>query len=270
MARLVSYKKKDENRYTHFDNDDSQENFSSSSNANNLRFNLLKKPKTIKKHSKAVYIFCQYFCCIKLMRACCCCSSSSSSSWCGTCHHRLFCTCCGSCGDCLRDCIDVYWCGNGIEGVVVDRHEDDIDGKFARAKYEMHLREINNVMPSSSSIASTSMRNNSQYKTHNESSTGNNNNNSNNNIGNSTACNVDNLTKYYYRNAWSWDDSLRSNSDRFLETLEFDTVDGTRSWKRNFRKIPKIKITAFHKGTFLVTQTKNNQQKILTHKSTFR
>lgn len=44
---------------------------------------------------------------------------------------------------------------------------------------------------------------------------------------------------------WHWDDSIKSNSDRFLETLEYDEIDdGKRSWRKGL-KVPKIRLTAF-------------------------
>lgn len=38
--------------------------------------------------------------------------------------------------------------------------------------------------------------------------------------------------RFRYRKYWNWNDSLRSNSDKFLETLEYD-MDGENSLKRN-------------------------------------
>lgn len=45
---------------------------------------------------------------------------------------------------------------------------------------------------------------------------------------------------------WSWNDSWKSNSDHFLESLEFETVGSDRSWKRKMKqKSGKVRITAF-------------------------
>lgn len=44
--------------------------------------------------------------------------------------------------------------------------------------------------------------------------------------------------RFRYRKYWNWNDSLRSNSDKFLETLEYD-MDGENSLKRNQHTRPK-------------------------------
>lgn len=47
---------------------------------------------------------------------------------------------------------------------------------------------------------------------------------------------------------WSWDESWKSNSDKFLDTLEFDCVGSDKSWKRKLRqKNSKSRETAFDK-----------------------
>ena len=45
---------------------------------------------------------------------------------------------------------------------------------------------------------------------------------------------------------WSWDESWKSNSDKFLESLELDYVGSDKSWKRKLRqKNSKVRHTAF-------------------------
>lgn len=47
---------------------------------------------------------------------------------------------------------------------------------------------------------------------------------------------------------WSWDESWKSNSDKFLESLELDGVGSDKSLKRKLRqKHSKVRITAFNK-----------------------
>jgi hypothetical protein len=59
---------------------------------------------------------------------------------------------------------------------------------------------------------------------------------------------------------WSWDESWKSNSDKFLESLELDGVGTDKSLKRKLRqKNSKVRMTAFPKchgggGWFLLLQ----------------
>lgn len=47
---------------------------------------------------------------------------------------------------------------------------------------------------------------------------------------------------------WSWDESWKSNSDKFLESLELDCVGSDKSLKKKLRqKNSKVRVTAFHK-----------------------
>lgn len=47
---------------------------------------------------------------------------------------------------------------------------------------------------------------------------------------------------------WSWDESWKSNSDKFLESLELDCVGSDKSLKRKLRqKNSKVRMTAFDK-----------------------
>lgn len=48
---------------------------------------------------------------------------------------------------------------------------------------------------------------------------------------------------------WSWDDSWKSNSDKFLESLELDCVGSDKSLRRKLRqKNSKVRLTAFGGG----------------------
>lgn len=59
---------------------------------------------------------------------------------------------------------------------------------------------------------------------------------------------------------WSWDESWKSNSDKFLESLELDGVGSDKSLKRKLRqKNSRVRMTAFNKflgGGSLITKIK--------------
>lgn len=47
---------------------------------------------------------------------------------------------------------------------------------------------------------------------------------------------------------WSWDESWKSNSDKFLESLELDCVGSDKSLKRKLRqRNSKVRVTAFNR-----------------------
>lgn len=47
---------------------------------------------------------------------------------------------------------------------------------------------------------------------------------------------------------WNWDESWKSNSDKFLESLELDCVGSDKSLKKKLRqKNSKVRVTAFNK-----------------------
>lgn len=200
MARLVSYKNKDENnRYSTFGNEinsntNSNENLTISSSFKLLSKRNYSNQKTQKNKQSPNkdqfwrYLFCQCLCCIKLSRRLCpsCCCS----------RHIKFCCCCHECCDYDDD-------NDGDD-------DEDIDGKFAKVKYEMSQTPKTNETTQTVTIVKTE-------------------------------------TQPKPIKPWDWDDSLRSNSDRFLETLEYDTVDGNKSWRKGL-KIPRIRITAFKRG----------------------
>lgn len=52
---------------------------------------------------------------------------------------------------------------------------------------------------------------------------------------------------FRYRKYWNWNDSLRSNSDKFLETLEYD-MDGEQSLQRTNNKHPRTDASVRTKG----------------------
>lgn len=47
------------------------------------------------------------------------------------------------------------------------------------------------------------------------------------------------------KSLWQWDDSIKSNSDKFLEAIEYNEIDdGKKSWRKGLR-VPKIRLPAF-------------------------
>lgn len=139
----------------------------------------------------------------------CCCSSF------GDCWRRL--CCCGS----LRCCC----CRSNVSGY----DDDDIDACFERYKIEMRLSELrqgNNDDQSSESCAlDNAIRPEMKIS-------------SDRFDGSVRNCRAETLpstaptqSKQMHKK-WNWNDSLRSNSDRFLETLEYE-IDGDQSLKRN-------------------------------------
>lgn len=178
MARLVSYKPKDENRYSTFRNE-STVNPSYKESDLFKRVEIVKKtrkPKTKKSICSRCLTFWYNLC------SCCCCS----------------CCCRGGKKKCG------YFCGycQNYEGD--NSNEDVIDIKtISCTSSDIHMSEINvNNFNSEKTKSKTSKKLSSR---------------------------------------WNWNDSLRSNSDRFLETLEYD-LDGDRSLKkksnRTSSKIP--------------------------------
>lgn len=178
MARLVSYKPKDENRYCTFKNESSV-NPNISYKESDL-FKRVEKTRNIKPKKSTCwrcftlnfwYNFCSRYCC------CCCCRCIKEK-----------------CG---------YSCCHDFEGDTIN--EDAIDIKMTSCtNSDIQMSEINvNNLSSEKAKNKTSKKLSSKY--------------------------------------WNWNDSLRSNSDRFLETLEYD-LDGDRSLKkksnRTSSKIP--------------------------------
>lgn len=218
MARLVSYKTRDENRYSTFANEPAGVMGPSNENISNINgFQLMANYKRPPAQTKSRNLWpksffcshssCPKFCHHKLLRLCCCsCCCSGCKRWC---------TCCGYCS------LD--------EDDDVDNDSDDIDGKFVQIKYELGMKEINS---DSKREASTTGVNGKAGQADSE------------------ACNRRGGAS---SNRWNWDDSLRSNSDKFLETLELDeTADGERSFRRKL-KVPRIRISSKFGNIFRVT-----------------
>lgn len=211
MARLVSYKDKDYNRYSTFENDNrynSNENLTTQST-----FKLVeKKAKTssTKNHTRSSNRFCD---------------------WCNSCWQKLCpCVCCKKCCDwwwrwcccCCCCCIKSRCCARcTADQNIIDDVTDEIDKQFAQYKCEMQLKQINDTAfrgtTSSSTVAVVLPRVKGSLRTN---------------------------TK---RPLWNWDDSLRSNSDKFLETLEYD-VDGQKSLTKSYCS---NKISSYFKGIYL-------------------
>lgn len=179
MARLVSYKPTDENRYSTFRNESTVHPSISSYNDSDLfkRVELVKKTRNIKiKKSKRSKCFTWTFL-YKLCTCCCCCCGKRRCC----CHYNK--------DDSIND-------DYGIDIKSISCTSDDIQ-----------LNEIN-----SNSLKSEKTK--SKTKSSN---------------------------KY-----WNWNDSLKSNSDRFLETLEYD-LDGDRSLKKKSNRTSS-KIPLYSKG----------------------
>lgn len=94
--------------------------------------------------------------------------------------------------------------------------DDDIDAKFEQYKNEMRLKELA-ANSSSEHTKNKILEQNKQESVKDG--------------------------KIILKKGWSWSDSLRSNSDKFLETLEND-MDGERSLKRStYNKNPIVRVT---------------------------
>lgn len=152
------------------------------------------------------------------------------------------CLCCSmvSWSGCRRKCT----CCNDSD----NEAEDDIDATFERYKYEMRLKELScetseNDMETFAMPIETVQLNFKRIEIPLKS---NERNNPNNKKQITTEANLINEQtspkatkndgkKSRYRKYWNWNDSWRSNSDKFLETLEYD-MDGEQSLKRTTNK----------------------------------
>lgn len=188
MARLISYKRRDENRYSTFSN------VSFAASNDNLTF------KTMPKHKKAVAVvapavhkkskkrspkkprkrkrWISWTCCYE-------------NKW----IRRTFCCPCLCC---------FYVCRKSKKGNL--NNEDDIDRAVEEYKQQQGLSSTQgsqkSTLKSESGAASF----------------------------------------------WSWDESWKSNSDKFLESLELDGVGSDKSLKRKLRqKNSRVRKTAFNK-----------------------
>lgn len=172
------------------------------------------------------------------------CNQSCCSNWCAAC-------CCWWKWCCKRKCCARICCGC-IDYDDSENDDDDIDAKFERYKHEMRLNELKLEQNDSVNDAQeTSLQSNSHRTETPTTSTDHKNpiiNNVESAINDATNDKISKPTSiiFRYRKIWNWNDSLRSNSDKFLETLEYD-LDGEQSLKR-----ANIK----HKRTDASTRTK--------------
>lgn len=222
MARLVSYKAKDENQYSTFGNENecnSNENLTES--RNNIKIILSKKgKKKNKKSTKGVPSVMpsthrksplsasrQYVQSTRHGQKPNTENISKKSKYC--------CTKFGRCFDylCCCFCCTTKRCKFSRWNVSNNDDEDDIDAYFERYKNEMKLKATNQMEMKSTkeNVHESSFASINNGKTESQP--------------------YPNATHHKY---WNWNDSLRSNSDKFLETLEYD-MDGEQSLKRNHR-----------------------------------
>lgn len=280
MARLVSYKVKDENRYSTFGGEISYNSSENLTERNRIKFFLKKKTKRkdktkenqkknvtkaneMKKNAKesiseqnienyrnhlaqqcereigsSSHIENSYRerrrHVISKSKMFCCFNSEHINKYCKCNPNRLNCLS----SECI--CCWLFLCCRRKCGCIDndDDDDDDIDAKFEKYKYEMRLKELN--QESNEPDISTAMQEGSvqlNFKrmdmpiasndVNSESSTG------------KTASKI-----FQYRKYWNWNDSLRSNSDKFLETLEYD-MDGEQSLKRTNTKCKQNYASAY-------------------------
>lgn len=208
MARLVSYKAKDENRYSTFGNEvscNSNENLTERNS-----FKLVPKrrvsplpstipvvvapiaPRPLVATNTTKELNCSR---LALCSKCC----HHRWKYCPTIYDCCWYVCCWGC--CNRWKRSSYGCDD----------DDDIDAKFEQYKYEMRLREANGGANASGDGQATAKARNSLGR-----------------------------GKKYWN--WNWNDSMRSNSDKFLETLEHD-LEVDRGCRRSGYCNPVIRIT---------------------------
>lgn len=194
-------------------------------------------------------------------KSCCC-----FARWWKWCFKRKCCArfCCG--------CIDYEDSEND------DDDDDDIDAKFEQYKHEIRLNELkrnerdSNRNCTGDEMQETSLQSNS-YRIELSPSSSlstvttttasvtptvsyNHHRNSTANEGNAINIEIAALDKTSkptsiisrYRKYWNWNDSLRSNSDKFLETLEYDMDGGEQSLKRTNNKHHRTDASARTKG----------------------
>lgn len=183
MARLVSYKVKDDNRYSTFKNDNrwnSNENLTIQN-----QFQFVTKNNTKTSENKCSSTSCK--------------NNNNSNS-----DQKLVCQC-----ECWIKCWEFlccrhYCCGSESNN---SKNKDEYDGdeiekNFSQYTNEFQLQEIDDrELASSENFV--------------------------------VVVPVEEKKK---KSVWNWNDSLRSNSDKFLETLECDLDD--RSLKRRYKHRP--------------------------------
>lgn len=268
MARLISYKVTDENRYTTFISEmscNSNENLTESNkikflvknkkkkdkkcisktspslSVSPLKSNRMKKQKTVpiakitptvqtinlpsSSSSTATIITATNRTSSKSKVKNCC--SLFSCNWifrnkrCYKFKRRLKRCCCCCCLWCCKKQCAIMDDDDDFD----DDEDDDIDAKFEQYKNELRLKEL------AANANSADVKNRILQQQQQQSKQQ-----------NGTDVNNDAKNKFSCKKYWNWNDSWRSNSDRFLETLEYD-MDGDRSLKRSSYKNPIIRIT---------------------------
>lgn len=125
--------------------------------------------------------------------------------------------CCPAVGRCLDYLCCCFCCTRkrcACHSTDNDDEEVDVDAYFESYKNEMRLKERTSQLEAK-------QKSENAYRSSLPPP--------NNGKAESTPC--PSATRHQY---WNWNDSLRSNSDKFLETLEYD-MDGEQSLKRNHR-----------------------------------
>lgn len=179
--------------------------------------------------------------------------NQSCLNWMGCCCWWKWC--------CRRKCCSRICCGC-IDYDDSENDDDDIDAKFEQYKNEMRLSELKNQHNATGTGMGTSTGNDNDddaqetcfqscsYRIE-ASTTFNDHKNPITSDGNAINDNsngkTSKTTTKLFRNIWSWNDSLRSNSDKFLETLEYD-MDNEHSLKRANNKHKRTDASARTKG----------------------
>lgn len=133
-------------------------------------------------------------------------------------------------------CLRKWFCGCGTNDFNNEDDDDDIDAKFEQYKNEMRLKEFTNSNCNSIDAINGGECSSVELNFHrNEASITIDANQAIDNVNDITMGNKQISKKFRYRKYWNWNDSLRSNSDKFLETLEYD-MDGEQSLKRTNNK----------------------------------
>lgn len=273
MARLVSYKARDENRYSTFGGEvrnNSNENLTETYRARLLpkKKTKLKSKKTnttnkkqpetmptisasIEQHRNKIAQSRTINASSDITRGRRRNRSPETSSRFKCCFNSKCCTqddnwrcnkwCC-----CWSKCCARFCCGCINYDDSENDDDDDIDAKVEQYKYEMRLKELKrgdtDVVNQSQE---TNFQSNSYRLATNTPKTLHSNENAINDNGKIATATKPTSIIFRYRKYWNWNDSLRSNSDKFLETLEYD-MDGEQSWKRtNNRTDASVQIKGF-------------------------
>lgn len=183
---------------------------------------------------------------------------------CTNCWSTIAC-CCWWKWCCRRKCCARFCCGCN-DNDDSENDDDDIDAKFEQYKYEMRLNELkrehcdrvneeqetslqlnsycNDALPPLPLPTTTT----TTIAIHDQ-KTSNDGNAINDAIVGKTVPTKTTSKIFRYRKYWNWNtnDSLRSNSDKFLETLEYD-MDGEQSLNRANNKYKRTDASARTKG----------------------